>query len=197
MSVKCERGCGRAVSEPLLHLCNRKAVVEQIAGDLLDVIGNSEQLAAVDIVTGKACVTENDAGATGRYKMSWKESKEYQRFIEDQRIAENMGLVEKSAVTAFLEDHYAKYPLDNSYEGILARQTGLTKDEVIAVLDEMEQLEFLANYDPTNYYPVLPTMKVAYNADFKDEYANMHQLNIYKNIQYVAYFDTRNRSFAI
>ena len=36
----------------------------------------------------------------------------YQRFIEDQRLLENMGLIEKSSVTAFLEDYYEKHPLD-------------------------------------------------------------------------------------
>lgn len=65
-----------------------------------------------------------------------------------------MGLVEKSSVTAYLEEYYEKHPLDNSYEGILARRSGLTKENVVALLDYAEDLVFLANYNPENYYPL-------------------------------------------
>ena len=67
----------------------------------------------------------------------------YQRFIEDQRLLENMGLIEKSSVTAFLEDYYEKHPLDNSFEGILARKTGLTKENVITTIDTINYLTFI------------------------------------------------------
>ena len=65
-----------------------------------------------------------------------------------------MGLVEKSSVTAYLEEYYEKHPLDNSYEGVLALRSGLTKENVIALLNYAEDLVFLANYNPANYYPL-------------------------------------------
>jgi len=65
-----------------------------------------------------------------------------------------MGLIEKSSVTAFLEDYYEKHPLDNSLEGILARKSGLTKENVIATIDTINYLTFIANYDPDGYYPL-------------------------------------------
>ena len=65
-----------------------------------------------------------------------------------------MGLVEKSSVTAYLEEYYEKHPLDNSYEGVLARRSGLTKENVIALLNYAEDLVFLANYNSANYYPL-------------------------------------------
>ena len=79
----------------------------------------------------------------------------YQRFIEDRRLLENMGLVEKSSVTAYLEEYYEKHPLDNSYEGVLARRSGLTKDQVIAYLEKLEYLAKIAEYDPTGKAPIL------------------------------------------
>lgn len=79
----------------------------------------------------------------------------YQRFAEDQRLLENMGLIEKSSVTAYLEEYYEKHPLDNSYEGILARRSGLTKEQVIAYLDKLEYLAKVAEYDPTGKAPIL------------------------------------------
>ena len=78
----------------------------------------------------------------------------YQRFIEDRRLLENMGLVEKSSVTAFLEDYYEKHPLDNSFEGVLARKTGLTKENVIATVDTINYLTFIADYNPDGFYPL-------------------------------------------
>lgn len=65
-----------------------------------------------------------------------------------------MGLVEKSSVTAFLEDYYEKHPLDNSLEGVLARKTGFTKENVIAAVDTINYLTFIANYEPDGYYPL-------------------------------------------
>ena len=66
-----------------------------------------------------------------------------------------MGLVEKSSVTAYLEEYYEKHPLDNSYEGILARRSGLTKEQVVAYLDKLDYFAKVVDYDPTNKAPIL------------------------------------------
>ena len=66
-----------------------------------------------------------------------------------------MGLIEKSSVTAYLEEYYEKHPLDNSYEGILARRSGLTKEQVVAYLDKLDYLAKVVDYDPTNKAPIL------------------------------------------
>ena len=65
-----------------------------------------------------------------------------------------MGLIEKSSVTAFLEDYYEKHPLDNSFEGVLARKSGLTKEKVIATIDTINYLTFIVDYEPDGYYPL-------------------------------------------
>ena len=79
----------------------------------------------------------------------------YQRFIEDQRLLENMGLVEKSSVTAYLDKYYEEHPLDNSYEGILARRSGLTKDQVVAYLDKLDYLAKIMDYNPAGKAPIM------------------------------------------
>ena len=76
-------------------------------------------------------------------------------FFAYQRLLENMGLVEKSSVTAYLEEYYEKHPLDNSYEGILARRSGLTKEQVVAYLDKLDYFAKVVDYDPTNKAPIL------------------------------------------
>ena len=122
-----------------------------IVGDIVDGLNSTSALTNFSYISGEACVTNNTAGTIS--VPDWETAKKYQRFIEDQRLAESAGLIEKSAVAIYLDDYYKEHPKDNSYEGILARYTGMTKENVIAVLDAIEHLEFLASYEPNGYAP--------------------------------------------
>jgi hypothetical protein len=64
-----------------------------------------------------------------------------------------MGIIEKSAVAKFLEEYYKKNPIDNSREGIIARYSGYSKEEVVAMLDNLEYLAWLNDYNPETYGP--------------------------------------------
>jgi len=121
-----------------------------VIGDSIDVIANSKAALDHGWVTGEACVAGNDVGGTAP---KWDTTMNYQRFVEDQRLLEVTGLVEKSAVSAFLDDYYKENPLDNSYEGILARKSGLTKETVVATLEQLDYYRFIASYDPTGMGP--------------------------------------------
>ena len=128
-----------------------------IIGDLIGSLKNVNILKNYGWVSGQSCVVGNskiDKKAISTAP-TWEENKAYQRFIEDQRLAENMGLVEKSSVTAFLEEYYEEHPIDNSYEGILARRSGLTKQQVADTLDMMEFIAWLHDYDPIGYAPYI------------------------------------------
>lgn len=85
----------------------------------------------------KECFWQNE----GRY---------YQRFIEDQRyiISAQSDTITGDPVSLLLNDYYYDHPLDQSFEGILARYSGMTKDDVIATLDLIEGLNYIANYHP-------------------------------------------------
>ena len=122
-----------------------------------------------------------------------EETKKYQRFIEDQRLLENMGLIEKSSVTAYLEEYYEKHPLDNSYEGVLARRSGLTKDQVIAYLDKLEYLAKIAEYDPTGKAPILKG-DAREDHQFRIESKNNEEYLLGVNIFYIE--EHRIRNFA-
>lgn len=126
-----------------------------IVGSLVDIYNATEVIKNFGYISGESCVTDNNAPTPLLSKTSnWSENKYYQRFLEDQRLAESMGLVEKNSLTAFLDEYYEEHPIDNSFEGILARRSGLTKDQVIGLLDIMEGMEWIANYDPSGYYPL-------------------------------------------
>ena len=149
-----------------------------VAGSLYEAASDAKVVANYGYVSGESCVTGNavEAGKANKddeiETSDWSENKYYQRFIEDQRLAENMGLVEKSAVTAFLDDYYEKHPIDNSYEGVLARRSGLTKDQVVATLDIMDAIAFLENYDPNGYYPLNYSEPVEEKLSFEDTYTD-------------------------
>lgn len=58
----------------------------------------------------------------------------------------------KSKVAAFEESYYAKHPKDNSPAGILARRSGMSKNEAEIALNYANYLNFIAKYNPDNRY---------------------------------------------
>lgn len=122
-----------------------------VVGGIIDGINATSALTNYAYISGEACVTNNGNDSPSVPK--WNTAKKYQRFIEDQRMAESMGIIDKSAVAVYLEKYYEKHPKDNSYEGILARYTGMSKENVIAVLDAIDAMKFLAEYNPDGYAP--------------------------------------------
>ena len=143
-----------------------------VIGDLIDVVNNSTRLANTGWITGQSCVTtdakmESDEGVV--LGVSWDENKYYQRFVEDQRLLEGLDDNYTSAVTSYLDKYYEEHPLDNSYEGILARNSGLTKDQVIALLDTIEYWDYIANYNPSTRYQMGEEQIVARHIDFGGE----------------------------
>lgn len=121
-----------------------------VLGEVLDIIQNTKMVANIGWISGESCVAGNELDAAE--SPNWEEAKYYQRFVEDQSLAESMGIIEQSAASAYLDKYYEEHPLDNSYEGILARYSGLTKENVIAVLDIVDYYNFVANYDASDRY---------------------------------------------
>ena len=129
-----------------------------IWGGIVDINTSTDVLAKIGYVTGESCVAKPDdtshkADVLGSRAFTWSEAKYYQRFIEDQRYMESTGLVEKNAVTVALEKYHEDHPLDNSEEGVLARLSGMTKEQVIATQDFIEVALWMNNYNPDGYYP--------------------------------------------
>ncbi|MBQ6510830.1 hypothetical protein IJI94_02575 [Candidatus Saccharibacteria bacterium] len=124
-----------------------------IIGDLVDVVQNANTANNLGWITGESCVTGNTSNSHSTSTPNWaNEGEYYQRFLEDQRLMESIDPNYTSAEVAFLEEYYAEHPLDNSYEGILARYSGLTKETVVATLDAIDYLNYIADYDPSTRY---------------------------------------------
>ena len=164
-----------------------------VIGDVIDIIQSEEQLSGIGYITGESCVIGNNVDASGSPNRN--EANIYRTFMSDQSLAESMGLIEKSAVTAYLEDYYKEHPLDNSYEGMLARYSGLTKDNVIALLDYIEYVDYVAQYDPSTRYAFgAPAVEPTSEIFFEKENV-MSGDGILLGV--IVYADVRNRSFAV
>ena len=164
-----------------------------VIGDIVDIVQNTQQLNNIGYISGESCVAGNDFN--GVSTPSWNKAKYYQRFIEDQSLAESMGVIEKSAVTSYLEKYYEENPLDNSYEGILARYSGLTKENVIAILDFIDYADYVAHYDPSERYAFGASVVELENEIFFEQENVMDGEGVL--LGQIVYADVRNRSFAV
>ncbi len=165
-----------------------------VIGDAIDTVTNAKALASIGYISGESCVAGNDVQAAA--SPDWETAKTYQRFIEDQSLSESMGLINKSAVTAFLEDYYEKNPLDNSYEGILARYSGMDKDTVVALLDIIDYGNYIADYHPEERYVFgAPVVETENELRFDNE--NELATTYFVLLNQISFADVRNRSFAV
>ena len=110
-----------------------------VVGDVLDLVNAVEDTVNEAWATGLVCTNSED-------NPIWeKEFKYYQRYMEDSRIDSHLTGAE-NPVTAFQEKYEKEHPVDNSYEGILARFSGLTKDQVRFALEVVNYSDYLADY---------------------------------------------------
>ncbi len=144
-----------------------------LVSDVAEIIHSLGEAENIPWISGSACVASSE-------NPLWEENKFYQRYVEDQRLFESAGLVSESSVTAMLDGYYQENPLDNSLEGVLARYSGLEKETVVAVLDTLDALDYLASYDASSRFKPnedkdsSKTINLATNhSSFDSAYANI------------------------
>lgn len=117
-----------------------------ILGDIMDIFD------AVSAEVNEVWATGERCGNTDKNSTFWNsEGKYYQRFVEDMRLLGQMGNFDdggSNPVTAYEEQYEAEHPLDNSYEGYLARISGLTKENVEFTLAFVNYYNYINDYDP-------------------------------------------------
>ena len=119
-----------------------------VIGGVIQGIYDGKEASNIGWTTGENCVKE-------KYKY-------FSRYSEDQRVLESAGLIEQSAITSFLDRYYAKNPLDHSDSGIVARYTGMTKDQAEIALGLIEYNAYLATYHPKEKGPEKPVRSENY-----------------------------------
>lgn len=129
-----------------------------VVDDLKDIAESAENLTNADWISGRKCVADN----TGKTNPNWSERMRlYQRYMEDQRLYESMGIIEISSVKIALDDYYEEHPLDTSETGIIARLSGLTKDQVETTLAFVDYFNYIADYNPEGLYPNYKSSPIA------------------------------------
>ena len=91
-----------------------------------------------------------------RYQICLLKPQDLQHYTEQSRICTQIKCSsvvdsegnDKNPITAYKEAYYAKNPLDNSRSGILARISGITKNQAKTIIALFDYTNYLANYHP-------------------------------------------------
>ena len=154
----------------------------------LDAIDAVEQERNFVWNSGLACTgNTDDQGLNERVK-------NYSMYNLDQRVLENMGLINKNSTVAFLEDYYEENPLDRSFEGQIARISGMTKEQVSDTLALIDYYNYIAQYDPSTRYQMGEESPEPQPLDFGGQ-------TIGQNDGFIVYdatlWDSRQRNYAV
>ncbi len=177
---------GNAVANGLLNLGANFIPVE----GLLEAADGAEQFNNLKWNSGLACT-----GNTGDAEFD-KMIEDFSMYNLDQRVLQAMGVIETNSTTAFLEEYYKENPLDNSFEGQIARISGMTREEVEDTLGLIEYYQFLAQYDPLERYAFgAPAVRVEEELRFDND--NQLANTYFILLNEISFADVRNRSFAV
>jgi len=178
-----------------------------IIGDLVDIFDAAQDETNMAWASGQKCVNSS-------VNTEWdSEFKYYQRYIQDQRLLEQMGNYEGSQnpVTAYIEEYEAENPLDNTPSGYLARISGLSKDDAQTILDVAWYYNFLDNYDANTRIAMDGTASDTMDGgaviakldhefrykDFEKHFESDPHASKAIIAEHVIYADIRNRSYAV
>lgn len=122
--------------------------------------------------------------------------KYFQGYMMKTYALELMGYYEvqgtKNPVVALRDEYYKEHPKDNSYTGILARRSGLLKEDVIAGIRAVNYLTYLANYDPSERYTFVEP-EAETDITFTEE-KSIDAAVIAIEPKYIVFSDIRNRT---
>jgi len=193
-----EKGIFDKIKDRAISVTGSVMGVIPFVGSIMSLATAAQEELNSDYTNGRACVPDPAVNS------HWGEHKYYQAYMQDQQILEDSGMIEKSTITAFLEDYYKIFPPDNSFEGVIARYSGLPKEEVEDVIAFLDHIDFLSGYEPVAYGPLHNTSDII---DFDlptDSDHSILALNsshsfahpaILGRADYVAYFKLRREAY--
>ncbi|MBQ8156785.1 hypothetical protein IJ102_00070 [Candidatus Saccharibacteria bacterium] len=171
------------------------AVLGQVplVGSAMSLFNSEKVLEKSAYISKEACAYGYSPGQ-GENIPSSEQLKTYGAIYPQSRVAVGQGLTDTDIVGNYIQKYYEEHPIDTSFEGILAHYSGLTKDMVIATIDQMDALNFLAKYEPAGYGPLFyEEPEVEYQLEDTENYS----IDNYA-LAYVRYAEERRvRNFAI
>lgn len=177
-----------------------------IIGELTDIYDAAQDEAHLNWANGQYC-------SNTPQNPYWETFKYYQRYVQDQRLLEQLGAYEGSQnpVLSYLEEYEAEHPLDNTPSGYLARISGLSKDDAQLVMDVAWYYNYLNEYDANTRIAMdgaasdtlsgeAVIAKLDYDFRYKDFEKNFESDSHASEAiiaEHVIYADVRNRSYAV
>jgi len=164
-----------------------------VLGDTQSILVSINDADLMQWTTGEACVVseDNKYWSNDQYNYQY-----YQRYAENQRLLENINPDYKSTVTAYLEDYYKENPVDDSFEGQLARFSGMSKAEVTDTLALIDYYRFLNEYDASTRYAFVVEPEAAeVKLEFDNE--NTIAMNVFILPREMIFADVRNRQTTV
>lgn len=182
-----------------------------VVGDIMGIINAVEDINNVEWANGQKC------GNTGVNSEFWEsEGKYYQRYVEDQRILEQMGAYEGSTNPVLaLEEKYEKqqaekYADTNPIVAYYSRISGLNIENTETMLAFVAYYNHVDQYDPTTTIAMIDASEIDTSTEVVAK-AMSEKINLDNNSdnnintppaytvltdKYIAYADLRNRSYA-
>ena len=138
-----------------------------IINDIIDIVNAAEDTANKKWATGDNCF---NSSSNPRWD---SEFKYYQLYVQDMRILYSMDDPEdkeENPVVAYQKRYDEAHPIDTSFEGTLARISGLEKDDVAFLLEYVNYSQQLADYDPSTRYHFNESDKPETKISFTDHH---------------------------
>ena len=152
---------------------------------LLDAFESLEDFNNAKWNSGRACT-----GNTGDRDFD-QMVKDFSMYNLDQRALYLMGVTESNSTVGFLEEYYKENPLDYTFEGQIARVSGMTKEEVEDTLALIDYYNYIAQYDASERYAFgAPVVEKDNTIMFDNENVMASE---YVLVYDIAYADVRNR----
>lgn len=116
--------------------------IENLPGldDFLDILESEKTIEEKDWIGGQNCVASDK-------NLQWnKEFKYYQRYLEDQRLYANMGLIKQGADETAMQRYQEKHPLKGTQNSVIAKMSGLSDQQIEARIAFAEAITEIVQY---------------------------------------------------
>lgn len=164
-----------------------------VIDDISNIVDGLNEAGHAELVTGEHCVaSESNPKWTQEYKY-------IQRNMLDLNLAQNTGVIDEDSnpVAQFMEEYYEQNPIDESYEGQIARLSGLDKNTVIYTLALIDELYFLSGYNPTYAGPTTNDREDPPTKVRPTQQPTAYSLQSAVQVAYEAVPTFRSRSYAV
>lgn len=111
-----------------------------IIDDVLDIKDNKNIITEKNWIGGQNCV------ASDKNKFWNNEFKYYQRYLEDQRLYTNLGLIKQGSDETALQIYQEKHPLKGTQNSVIAKMSGLSDQQIEARIAFAEAFTEIAQY---------------------------------------------------